>query len=49
MSRARLLMIALATLTLVLSAAGDPPAPQAKNPGPDAKFVGRWMVTFSNR
>jgi hypothetical protein len=48
MSRARILLIAFATLTLVLSAAGDPPAPQVKNPGPDAKFVGRWMVTFSN-
>jgi hypothetical protein len=48
MLRARLLIIALATLTLVLPVAGDPPAPQAKNPGPDAKFVGRWMVTFAN-
>jgi hypothetical protein len=48
MSRARLPLIAFATLTLALSAAGDPPAAPAKNPGPDAKFVGRWMVTFEN-
>jgi hypothetical protein len=48
MLRARLLIIAFAALTPVLSAAGDPPAPQAKNPGHDAKFVGRWMVTFAN-
>jgi hypothetical protein len=48
MSRAKLLLIAFATLTLALSAAGDPPAPPAKNPGPEAKFVGRWMITFSN-
>ena len=48
MSRLRLLLIAGVALTLALSAAGDPPAPQSQNPGPDAKFVGRWMVTFSN-
>jgi hypothetical protein len=48
MSRARVLLIAFATLVLAVSAAGDPPAPPAKNPSPDAKFVGRWMVTFAN-
>jgi hypothetical protein len=47
-SRAKLLLIAFATLTLAFSAAGDPPAPPAKNPSPDTKFVGKWMVTFSN-
>jgi hypothetical protein len=48
MLRARLVLIAFATLTLALSAAGDPSAPPAMNPRPDAKFVGRWMVAFSN-
>jgi hypothetical protein len=48
MSRAKLLLIAFAGLTLALSAAGDPPAPPVKNPSPDARFVGRWMLTFSN-
>ena len=48
MSRAKLLLIAFATLTLALSAAGDPPLPPAKNPDLDARYVGRWMVTFSN-
>jgi hypothetical protein len=48
MSRAKPLLIAFATLALAVSAAGDPPAPPAKNPGSDAKYVGRWMVTFSN-
>jgi hypothetical protein len=35
-------------MMLVLTAAGDPPAPLVKNPATDAKFVGRWMVTFQN-
>jgi hypothetical protein len=48
MSRTKLLLVSIATLTLALSAAGDPPASLAKNPSPDAKFTGRWMVTFSN-
>jgi hypothetical protein len=47
MARAKLLLIAFATLTLAFSAAGGSPAP-AKNLGLDAKYVGRWMVTFSN-
>src|SRR5436305_2113664 len=48
MSRAKFLLIAFATLTLALSAAGDPPAPPVKNPSPDAKYVGKWMVRFSD-
>ncbi len=49
MSRVKLLLMACASLTLILtSAAGKPPAPPAKNPGPEARFVGRWMVTFAN-
>ena len=48
MVRATLPLTAFAALTLALSAAGDPPAPPAKDPGRDATYVGRWMVTFSN-
>ena len=49
MSRAKVLLVALAPMTLVLTGADEPPAPLAKNGGVDARFVGRWMVTFQNR
>lgn len=41
-------LIAFAASLAVCLAAADPPRPPAKNPGPVARAVGAWVVTFAN-